>query len=147
MFFYIIHHIHYYLFKINKGEGVINTRTFIFGSILYILLHGLLYSKSFVKYHFKDYFWWLFVVDIISMGVIYKHYYNDTIFGEVKKIFGKSNKNDDNSINNSNANFNNNVNIKPLFNINTENQINSEGKENEKSQESQKSNKSQTIKN
>ncbi len=91
MFFYIFHHMNHYLFKpADKTDGAINVRTLIMGGIAYILFHGFLYSKNMREYYFKDYFWWIFALDVCSVSVIYRSYYGESIVGEIGKTFGKS---------------------------------------------------------
>lgn len=91
MFFYIFHHINHYLFKpADKTDSAINVRTLIMGGIAYILFHGFLYSKNMRDYYFKDYFWWIFALDVCSVSVIYRSYYGESIVGEIGKTFGKS---------------------------------------------------------
>jgi hypothetical protein len=90
MFFYIFHHINHYLFKpADKTDAAINVRTLIMGGIAYILFHGFLYSKNMREYYFKDYFWWIFALDVCSVSVIYRSYYGESILGEIGKTFGK----------------------------------------------------------
>lgn len=90
MFFYIFHHINHYLFKpADKTDAAINVRTLIMGGIAYILFHGFLYSKNMREYYFKDYFWWIFALDVCSISVIYRSYYGESILGEIGKTFGK----------------------------------------------------------
>ena len=41
------------------------------------------------EYYFKDYFWWIFALDVCSVSVIYRSYYGESILGEIGKTFGK----------------------------------------------------------
>ena len=83
--YYIIHNL------TNKGEseknGAKNARTFIFGSIMYIILYMALMHFS-LKYPlsygiFKTGLIMLFLSDIATMGYIYKSYYGRLIFNEL----------------------------------------------------------------
>jgi hypothetical protein len=90
MFFYIFHHINHYLFKpLDKTDAAVNVRTLIIGGIAYILLHGYLNGPSLSSYVFKDYFWWIFSIDVIAMSVIYRNFYGESILNEISNTFGK----------------------------------------------------------
>jgi hypothetical protein len=90
MFFYIFHHINHYLFKpLDKTDAAVNVRTLIIGGISYILLHGYLNGPKLSSYVFKDYFWWIFAIDIIAMSVIYRNFYGQSILNEIGNTFGK----------------------------------------------------------
>jgi hypothetical protein len=94
MFFYLFHHINHYVFKpTNKPDSAMNVRTLIMGGIAYILFHAYLKSERMSDFYFKDYFWCIFVIDVIAMGIIYKEYYGESVLGEVDLTFGKNNKN------------------------------------------------------
>jgi hypothetical protein len=90
MFFYIFHHLNHYLFRpTDKTDAAVNVRTLIFGGIAYILLHGYLNKSTLSSYPFKDYFWWIFAIDVIAMSVIYRNYYGESIINEISNTFGK----------------------------------------------------------
>jgi hypothetical protein len=72
-------------------NGKKNVRTFIIGTICWILLASFLFSKTIVHTNFfivtlKNFFQWFLVIDICSIAVIYKLYYNKSIFNEVVEI-------------------------------------------------------------
>lgn len=91
MFFYIFHHINHYLFKpLDKTDAAVNVRTLILGGIAYILLHGYLNGPNLSSYVFKDYFWWIFAIDVIAMSVIYRNFYGESILNEIGNTFGKT---------------------------------------------------------
>jgi len=83
--YYIIHNL------TNKGEnennGAKNARTFIFGSIMYIILYmGLMhFSLKYPFSHgiFKTGLIMLLLSDVATMGYIYKAYYGRLIFNEL----------------------------------------------------------------
>jgi hypothetical protein len=90
MFFYIFHHINHYLFKpLDKTDAAVNVRTLILGGIAYILLHGYLNGPTLFSYVFKDYFWWIFAIDVVAMSVIYRNFYGESIINEISNTFGK----------------------------------------------------------
>jgi hypothetical protein len=90
MFFYIFHHINHYLFKpLDKTDASVNVRTLILGGIAYILLHGYINGPTLSSYVFKDYFWWIFSIDVIAMSVIYRNFYGESIINEISNTFGK----------------------------------------------------------
>jgi hypothetical protein len=90
MFFYIFHHINHYLFKpVDKTDAAVNVRTLILGGIAYILLHGYLNGTTLSSYVFKDYFWWIFSIDVIAMSVIYRNFYGESILNEIGNTFSK----------------------------------------------------------
>jgi TRAP-type mannitol/chloroaromatic compound transport system substrate-binding protein len=88
MFFYIFHYINHYVIPSNISNGQKNTRTFILGAMAYVLFHGFLYSSRMIRYNYKNYFWWIFAIDFVTMAIVYKNYYSNSIFNEFKNIFG-----------------------------------------------------------
>lgn len=111
----------------DKTDGALNVRTIMFGGIAYILFHAFVNSTQMKDYFFKDYFWWLMLLDIFVMGIIYRLYYKRSMFNEIKQydsdiyiedkhIYIPENKNkinlqdkkDDNINNTKDANINNN---------------------------------------
>ncbi len=118
MFFYIFHHINHYVFKPeDKSDTNTNARTLILGGIAYVILHGYLNSTAMQDYMFKKYFWWIFIIDFVAMGIIYKNYYGDLFFREVntkdkseehiqmKKINKLSNNDNVNKVENDNKSY------------------------------------------
>lgn len=96
MFFYTIHSIPW---GKDMPNGKRNTRTFLFGSILYILTFALLFSKyakitSPILYYFKDWFPYVLAADAAAMAVTYKLYYGNTILNEMDAIGLKSKADD-----------------------------------------------------
>lgn len=82
MFFYIVHNSPFWNKMPNKQR---NIRTFITGSVLYIGLHIFLYSK-FAEgkkelTYFRNYMYYILLIDVIAMAVIYKLYYGKNILG------------------------------------------------------------------
>jgi hypothetical protein len=96
MFYYVI----YNSTVLNYSNNNKNLNTFIYGTILYILSHGLInsYDNQFAHY-IKSYFWLILVIDIAS--IYYMHtYLNQDIESEANNLkslldsFNKSIKND-----------------------------------------------------
>ncbi len=120
MFLYLFHKLNHSLFKSkNKSDGALNVRTIMFGGIAYILFHAFINSSQMKNYFFKDYFWWLMLLDIFVMGIIYKMYYNRSMFKELKQydtdiyvedkhIYIPKNNKNTNINNNNDTNINNN---------------------------------------
>ena len=102
MFYYLIHQIMQMKFMDDKENGKKNVMTFLFGSILYFLLYGYLRSpttniNNFVMYALKNFFHWFILIDMICMAVIYKLYYNRSIFNEMSEtVFDKNVENVEN---------------------------------------------------
>ena len=69
MFFYLFYNST--LIKSNS-EGQKNINTLIYGSIIYIILHAILFSRSesTVK-NLRTYYWLLFILDCTSIGFTY----------------------------------------------------------------------------
>lgn len=87
MFCYLIHNLPW---GNDLQLGKRNVRTFIMGTVCYILLHALLYASkvnftpmvSAIVYTIRRYFWWIVLADAISMSIIYKLYYGRNILNE-----------------------------------------------------------------
>ena len=85
MFFYLFHNLNHGLFHTKeKSDGATNVRTIMLGCICWILFHVWVNSQNMLGYFIKDYFWWFFLLDVFIMGIIYKLYYNRSIFKELK---------------------------------------------------------------
>jgi hypothetical protein len=54
-------------------DGSYNSRTFILGAMAYVLFHGFLNSPQMVNYNYKNYFWWIFAIDFVTMAIMYKN--------------------------------------------------------------------------
>lgn len=91
MFYYLIHNLPW-------GEhlqpGKRNVRTFIIGSVCYILLHALLFASKInfnpmmitITYVIRRYFWWIVIADALSMAITYKLAYGRNILTEIPLI-------------------------------------------------------------
>lgn len=84
MFYYIIHNLPIWT---DLPNGKRNVRTFLLGTVCYILLHALLFSKIGEEKHyiklFRNYIYYLWAADAIAMAVIYKQFYKKSILSEV----------------------------------------------------------------
>lgn len=90
MFFYLIHNLPWGL-ELENGKR--NVRTFLIGSVCYILFHALLYAnnKNFIGmpmlssflYMIQRYFWWVLIADSIAMSITYKLAYGRSILTEL----------------------------------------------------------------
>lgn len=74
MFYYVI----YNSTVLNYSNNNKNLNTFIYGTILYILSHGLInsYDNKFAHY-IKTYFWLIFAIDIASIYYMHTYINND----------------------------------------------------------------------
>jgi hypothetical protein len=74
MFYYVI----YNSTVLNYSNNNKNLNTFIYGTILYILSHGLInsYDNKFAHY-IKTYFWLIFAIDIASIYYMHTYLNND----------------------------------------------------------------------
>ena len=70
MFYYVI----YNSTVLNYSLSNKNLNTFIYGTVLYILLHGLInsYNNQFA-YYIKSYFWVILAIDIFSIYYMYNY--------------------------------------------------------------------------
>ena len=78
------------IFK-DKPNGKKNVITFLIGSICWILLASYLFSPNIIHTNFlsitlKNFFQWFIVIDICAIAIIYKMYYNKSIFNEIVEI-------------------------------------------------------------
>lgn len=90
MFFYLIHNLPW---GSQLENGKRNVRTFLIGSVCYILLHALLYAntKNFIGipmlssflYLAQRYFWWILLADSAAMSITYKLFYGRSILTEL----------------------------------------------------------------
>ena len=88
MFYYLIHNLPW-------GEqlqpGKRNVRTFITGSVCYILIHALLFASkanfhpmaTTIIYAIRKYFWWIVMADAMAMAITYKLAYGRNILTEI----------------------------------------------------------------
>lgn len=86
MFFYIAHNINHYMLSSDDADGAKNVRTLIYGGICYILLHAYLYNADCPYYLYRHYIWYLFVLDALTMAVVYKNYYGRSIICEINSV-------------------------------------------------------------
>lgn len=85
MFFYIFHQINKLITDSKLSNGARNVRTIIYGGICYILLHAYLNKTNGPLHKYKEYVYYLLVLDILVMAVVYKTYYGRTILKELTK--------------------------------------------------------------
>lgn len=84
MFFYLIHNINHSLFrKETDSEGTINLRTFIIGGILYIIAQAYLWTPNNPFELYKYSLWYILILDLCSMGYLYKSYFGRNIVNEI----------------------------------------------------------------
>src|SRR6185503_12253170 len=96
MFYYLIHNLPWGQ-QLQPGKR--NVRTFITGSVCYILLHALLFANkvnfnpmfSTFVHIIRRYFWWIMLADAISMSITYKLAYGRNILTEIPlfQMFGE----------------------------------------------------------
>ena len=67
----------------NDTEGATNVKTLMFGGILYILAHAYLWTPGNPFYFYKEYLWYIILLDCSVMGYTYKHYFGRTILDEL----------------------------------------------------------------
>jgi hypothetical protein len=127
MFYYVI----YNSTVLNYSNNNKNLNTFIYGTVLYILSHGLInsYDNQFAKY-IKSYFWIVLAIDIFS--IYYLHNF-------INLENDNENENDKNSLKNLlNAFYNNNPNKISNTNTNTNTNTNAnDGKDNQNEKDNQ----------
>jgi hypothetical protein len=86
MFYYIIYNIPN---KSDDSVGKQNAKTFLFGSLCHIFFFGLIailhrkYPQSFIFEILYCYYPWIFLADIITMGILYKLYFGRSIVREL----------------------------------------------------------------
>jgi hypothetical protein len=105
MFYYVI----YNSTVLNYSGNNKNLNTFIYGTVLYILLHGLInsYDNQFAHY-IKSYFWVILGIDIFSIYYLYTYINpqedtdnNNSIKSLLESFYlTKKNQNSDNNTNN-----------------------------------------------
>lgn len=87
MFYYLIHHLPLWS---KMANGKRNVRTFLLGTVCYILFHAYLFSAIGSKnpkiVKFRPYIYYLWITDAISMAVLYKKYYKKTILTDVSDL-------------------------------------------------------------
>jgi hypothetical protein len=95
MYFYIVHQINQAIRKKNDTDGAVNTRTLMFGGILYILTSALINNPNSSLYFYKAYLWYVLLLDICVMATNYKLYYGRSIINELspyeKDLYDKEN--------------------------------------------------------
>ncbi len=111
MFYYVI----YNSTVLNYSENNKALNTFIYGTVLYILLHGLInsYNNQFALY-IKSYFWVILAIDIFSIYYMY-NYLNvelDNDKNSLKALIDSFYKKDSDSENNTTKNENKKNNTK-----------------------------------
>jgi hypothetical protein len=111
MFYYVI----YNSTVLNYSENNKNLNTFIYGTVLYILLHGLInsYNNQFALY-IKSYFWVILAIDIFSIYYMY-NYLNaelDNDKNSLKALIDSFYKKDSDNNNNTKKNNDKNENTK-----------------------------------
>jgi hypothetical protein len=98
MLYYLIHSLPW---GADLQAGKRNVRTFLIGSICYILFHALLYSDvkipnyvTIAYYILRKYFWWILAADAVAMAISYKIAYGRNILNElplfevIRDLFG-----------------------------------------------------------
>jgi hypothetical protein len=83
MFFYIFHQINHAIRKDDDTGGSVNTRTLIFGGLFYILTHAYISTPGNFFNFYRDYLWYIFILDCSVMGYTYKSYFGRSIFKEI----------------------------------------------------------------
>lgn len=96
MFYYLFHHIP--LWK-DLPDSKRNIRTFLIGTVMYILFHAFLFSKYSEINHniklFRNYIYYLWVADALAMAVIYKTHYKKSILSEATDLLSPTQVVDD----------------------------------------------------
>ena len=136
MFYYVI----YNSTLLNYSSKNKKLNTFIYGTVLYILLHGLInsYDNQFAQY-IKSYFWIILAIDIFA--IYYLHNFidpeqeNDTNIKDlIKSFYNNDPKLKIENNNNNNTNKNKNMELETFNNLPEDidnNQNNLENKENQ----------------
>lgn len=89
MFFYMIHHLnHYWLPNENKTDGQKNAATFMIGGILWWIFFAFVSSQgpspNVVFVALQSWFLWLVGIDMVTMAILYRTYYNRSIGHEMR---------------------------------------------------------------
>jgi hypothetical protein len=83
MFYYLFHKLPLWR---DLPDSKRNIRTFLLGTIVYILFHAFLFSKYSEINHniklYRNYIYYLWVADALGMAVIYKNYHTKNILSE-----------------------------------------------------------------
>jgi len=86
-FFFIIHHLFSLIFDTSMSDVRRNCLTLVVGSICYFLLYGYVtanYSTgNWLFRALRDWYGLLIVIDIFSVGIIYRSYYGRSIVNEI----------------------------------------------------------------
>ena len=95
MFYYLL----YNSSLLKEGGNDKQIKLLIYGTILYIIFHGLIFSNSYLE-KFQNYYWLLFSLDIGSIYFIYKNKFNGNLNINTKFYSdGTENNNDNNDEN------------------------------------------------
>ena len=92
MLWFIIHHfLQLFSFMENQNR---NLTTFLTGTVLYVLFYSYVGSldltgNAFFKMLF-GFFYYIVMADGFAMAIIYKNFYKQTIFTEVRETFGNN---------------------------------------------------------
>lgn len=87
MFYYLFHSLPLWT---DLPNGSRNVRTFLAGTICYIIMHAYLYSQygdnNKLIAMFRPYIYYVCAADVIAVAIIYKNYYKRTILDEVSEM-------------------------------------------------------------
>mgnify|MGYP001217160689 CR=1 FL=1 len=102
MFYYLLYNSSFF----KNGGSDKQIKLLIYGTILYIIFHGLIFSNQYLE-KFQNYYWLLFALDMGSIYFIYKNSINGSLNINTK-FYSENNSdnsdNGDNSYNNINGN-------------------------------------------
>jgi len=91
MIFYAVHKINHSFDLENDTYGSKNVRTLIIGGMIYILLHAYIFNPTSKLYDFRYYLYYMMLLDVATMGVVYKMYYGTSLL----EFFSDTNKSSD----------------------------------------------------
>ena len=74
MFYYILYNSSFF----KNGGNEQQIKLLIYGTILYIIFHGLIFSNQYLE-KFQNYYWLLFALDMGSIYFIYKNSINGSL--------------------------------------------------------------------